>query len=118
MKRSTKISALIVTLAMLIGCFALGTFASGSVEPISFLEDYVVYSEYRQNDGVIGIPVGICTYVKDAKENTNNLETIVMFYVMNYNDEGTNLSNVGLVSFELTVERSWFRTASSTVYLP
>ena len=93
MKKSTKIMALIVTLATLIGCFALGTFASGSVEPIDFLEDYVVYSEYRQNDGVIGIPVGICTYMKDAKANTSTSETIVMFYVMNYNDEGTNLSN-------------------------
>lgn len=92
-KRTIRILAFALTLVMLAGCFIIGTFASGEVEPIDFLEDYVIYSEYRQNDGTIGIPVGICTYMKDAKANTNTDETIVMFYAMNYNGEGTNLSN-------------------------
>lgn len=88
-----KIIALALALLTVSGGLALGTFASGSVEPIDILADYCVYSEYRANDGYIGIPVGICTYVKEAKADSSSSETEVIFYVMNYNDGGQNLSD-------------------------
>jgi len=88
-----KITALILALLTIASGFAMSTFASGNVEPIDILADYCVYSEYRANDGVIGIPVGICTYAKEAKSDTSAKKTEVIFYVMNYNDKGENNSN-------------------------
>lgn len=93
---NTKIkraAVLIMAFLTITGVFAMSTFASGSVEPIDILADYCIYSEYRANDGYIGIPVGICTYTKEAKADSSSTKTEVVFYVMNYNDNGQNLSN-------------------------
>ena len=91
--RLKKAVALILALLTITGGFAMSTFASGSVEPIDILKDYCIYSEYRANDGTIGIPVGICTYAKEAKSDSSSTTTEVIFYVMNYNEKGENNSN-------------------------
>ena len=91
--KTKKIIALVLALLTVSGAFAVSTLASGSVEPIDILDDYCIYTEYRANDGYIGIPVGICVYVKDSKENTTATKTEIILYVMNYNELGQNKSN-------------------------
>ena len=88
-----KIIALSLALLTVASGFTMLAFANGSVEPIDILADYCVYSEYRANDGYIGIPVGICTYTKEAKADTSSQKTEVIFYIMNYNDKDENLSD-------------------------
>ena len=88
-----KAIALILALLTIGSVFAVATFASGTVDPIDILEDYCVYSTYKANDGYIGIPVGICTYSKETTANSSADDTEVVFYIMNYNDKGENLSN-------------------------
>ena len=91
--KTKKIISLVLALLTVSSAFAVSTLASGSVEPFEALNDYCVYTEYRTNDGYIGIPVGICVYVKDAKANTSSTKTEVILYVMNYNELGNNKSN-------------------------
>ena len=88
-----KIIALALALLTVASGLTVMSVASGSVEPFDILEDYCIYTEYRANDGIIGIPVGICTYTKEAKANTSAKSTEVVFYIMNYNDLGENNSN-------------------------
>ncbi len=88
-----KAVALILALLTVSGCLAVVSFASGSVEPIDILNEYCVYTEYRTSDGYIGIPVGICVYTKETAANSSATDTQIIFYVMNYNDKGENLSN-------------------------
>ena len=88
-----KIIALALALLTVAGGFTVMSVASGSAAPIDILEDYCLYTEYKANDGVIGIPVGICAYAKDAANNTSLSDTQLIFYVINYNDLGENLSN-------------------------
>lgn len=91
--RFKKIIALALALLTVASGLTVMSFASGSVEPFEILEDYCIYTEYRANDGVIGIPVGICTYTKEAKADTSTKATEIVFYLMNYNDLGENNSN-------------------------
>ena len=91
--KSKKIIAIALALLTVASAFTLISLASESVEPIDVLADHCLYTEYKATDGVIGIPVGICAYAKDLAANTSLQDTQLIFYVINYNDLGENLSN-------------------------
>ncbi|MBR4016839.1 MAG: hypothetical protein IKK11_03395, partial [Oscillospiraceae bacterium] len=55
---------------------------------VAELEQYVVHTELLSDDGYIGIPVGIKTYIKDPDATTE--DTQVILYVVN-----TQTANVG-----------------------
>ncbi|MBQ7294047.1 MAG: hypothetical protein IJW79_09955 [Clostridia bacterium] len=90
-KKAFVLILALITLIVPMGICASAT--ESTVEPIDILSDYCLSTKYKSSDGKIGIPVGICTYAKDIPENTDAIDTQVIFYVINYNDLGENLSN-------------------------
>ena len=90
----SKAVALVLALITLVVPMSFGTAAAeNTVEPIDILSDYCLYTEYKSTDSVIGIPVGICAYAKESAANSSAADTQIIFYVINYNDLGENLSN-------------------------
>ena len=89
-----KAAAFVLALILIIAPLSTNaSAASGTVEPIDILSDCCLYTEYKANDGVIGIPVGICAYTKESAANSSATDTQIIFYVINYNDLGENLSD-------------------------
>ncbi len=85
--------ALILSLSMILSCFGTVSFASEATSEfvIDSLEEYVVYTGALADDGYIGVPVGIKTYVK----GTTTSATPMIIYVVN-----TNTPRVGTDSDE------------------
>ncbi len=83
-----KILSLLICMTLLLSCITPVSFISASATEfeIDSLEQYVVYNSVMENDGYIGIPVGIKTYIKE----TPDADTPVIMYVVN-----TNTKRVG-----------------------
>ena len=92
-KNFKKAIALIIALITVITPLCINLSAEASVTPIDILSDYCIHTEYKTNDGTIGIPVGICAYAKESAADSSAQDTQLIFYVINYNDLGENLSD-------------------------
>ena len=79
-----KVLSVLLCVAMLLSCMGtVGFAAENEIFSIESLEQYCVYTGEIANDGYIGIPVGIKTYVKDAASATSN--TPYIMYIVNTN---------------------------------
>lgn len=78
-----RVLSFILCLALVLPCMGMGVFAADGENAISAIADWHVYGETLADDGYIGIPVEINTYIKgETDENTQ-----IILYVINTNTE-------------------------------
>lgn len=91
-----KILSILLSVTIILSCMGMMSFAEDTNEfVIDSLESYVVYEAELTDDGHIGIPVGVKTYIKEATDSS----TPLIIYVV-----GTNTERVGTKSDEELVE--------------
>ncbi len=81
-----RILSILLCLCMVFSCMGAVSFADGETESLNIISafaDYHVCGKYLSDDGYIGIPVEVNTYIKGE---TNN-KTQIVLYVINTNTE-------------------------------
>ena len=79
-----RILSILLCLCMVFSCMGAVSFASGGTESLNIISafaDYHVCGEYLSDDGYIGIPVEVNTYIKGE----TNEKTRIVLYVINTN---------------------------------